>query len=303
MSAMRPSELIDHELRAAENLAQHFSEHPSDDPLVAIMREQNTERLERLQGEQALAHAGALEVSLDGEVIKGHDVPLPFLARVVGGLQSAFRAHVKVFAPEGSPITKIGTLNLSATGPGSFRMALKGPVEPLELLDAPTSDRALGALMDLLSYASGQVGLHPGEWAQSAPEPAVRATIRLVATLAGSRGTTQVRWRPVDGNERIVVLTAEQARALATALAGPSGLEVVVVTGHLSMAQDAPPRIRVQTSDDSWVATIEDAELLEPVKDLLFTEVVATLGVEMKTSQTTGAPSTSNELLDLRPAG
>src|SRR5690606_2897038 len=123
------------------------------------------------------------------------------------------------------------TLSVAAFAPGSFKLHLKTPPTQLELLDDPPPEQAMLELVDLLASAeSGTVGSVAADWASRAPEPAVRSMIRLSATLAGGGGTTRIRWRGVEKEERLVSLTAEAARTLVEALAGQSGREVITVT-------------------------------------------------------------------------
>jgi nucleotide-binding universal stress UspA family protein len=99
-----------------------------------------------------------------------------------------------------------------------------------------------------------------------------------------------------------VSVTADAARSLAIALAGQSGREIVTVVGHLTMAQDRPPRVRVRTQDDDYVAGANTEEMLDRVKELLFDEVRATLVIDMRTSPSTGSPDVNIELMELEPA-
>jgi hypothetical protein len=84
-------------------------------------------------------------------------------------------------------------------------------------------------------------------------------------------------------------------------LAGQVGREVITVTGHLEMAQDRPPRVRVRAPNDDFLAFVPD-ELLDQVKSLLFDTVKATLVIDMRTSATTGSPDVDIELMDIEPA-
>lgn len=67
------------------------------------------------------------------------------------------------------------------------------------------------------------------------------------------------------------------------------------------MAQDDPPKIKIATDVDEHLAAVRDEELLYVVKDLLFSDVIAEIAIDMSTSPSTGAPTTRSELLDLRP--
>ena len=78
----------------------------------------------------------------------------------------------------------------------------------------------------------------------------------------------------------------------------PDHLEVV---GHLSMAQDQPPRARVRTTEHTYLATVGD-ELLVRIRELLFSEVRATIAIGMSTSPTSGTPETHVELIDVDAA-
>ena len=160
----------------------------------------------------------------------------------------------------------------------------------------------MDAIIALLAAAQDGTAAEAGlQWAQTRDEPAVRSMIRLSASLASSRGTTKLRLTRPGGSERMVVLTAPAARDLAMSLAGQAGREVVTVTGHLEMASDRPPRVRVRTQDDEYLAAVPDA-LLDQVKSLLFDTVQATMIIDVSTSPTTGSPDVDVELLDLEPA-
>jgi hypothetical protein len=134
---------------------------------------------------------------------------------------------------------------------------------------------------------------------EASEEPAVRSMIRFSVALAGSKGSTIIRWKGVGSEERIVNVTSEAARSLAISLSGESGREVLEVEGHLEMGQDQPPRVRIRTQTDEFLASVPGEDLLDQVKDLLFGEVRATLVVDMRTSPTTGSPETRIELLDI----
>jgi hypothetical protein len=263
------------------------------------MRDENVREIEWLQEELAQALSGHLEVSLSGSPVEDHRVSVPYLNRVLETLQGTYRAVLKSIAPE--KITRAaGTLAVAGTAPGSFKVSLSAPTTQLELMDEPITDRGMGIILDLLTAAeAGEIGHVGPEWAARVEEGAVRSMIRLAAALASSRGTTHVRWRAASGEERLVAVTADAARSLAASLAGEAGREIISVTGHLEMAQDRPPRIRVTTDDDDYVAAVNSPEMLDLVRDLLFGEIRATLVIDMRTSPTTGSPGVDIELLDL----
>ena len=193
-------------------------------------------------------------------------------------------------------------MSIAGTSPGSFKVALKTPMAQLDLLDDPIIDRAMGVIVDLLQAAAeGREDVTAAAWAARASEGEVRSMIRVSSAMASSQGRTKVRWRGVDGAERIVDVAASAARNLAVALAGNVGREVITVTGHLEMAQDEPPRIRIRAAEDDHVATVHE-DMREQVKSLLFDEVRATLVVDMRTSATLGTPRMTTELRDLEPA-
>jgi hypothetical protein len=216
------------------------------------------------------------------------------------GLQSTFRATCRAIAPEGPLRRADATLSIVATAPGSFRVLIMTPPAQLELLDTPLVDRALTSIVDLLETAErGTTAVDIPVWAAASDEPVVRSMIRFSVALAGSEGTVSIRWRGMASDERLVAITSEAARDLAVALSGEAGREILTVTGHLEMGQDQPPRVRIRTADDEYLARVNTEELLDRVKDLLFGEVQATLIVDMRTSPTTGSPGTQIELLDL----
>jgi hypothetical protein len=225
-----------------------------------------------------------------------------YLNRVLESLQSTYRAVLRSLGQDSHVRRADATLSVAGTAPGSFRIALAIPPTQLELVEEPASDRALDAIVSLLAAADeGEAAQAGRSWAERSDETAVRAMIRLSASLASSRGTTRVRLRRTSGSEQIVRVTSDEARDLAMALAGQTGREVITVIGHLEMAQDRPPRVRIRTEDDEHLASVTN-EMLDQVKTLLFDLVSATLVVDMRTSAITGRPDTDVELLDLEPA-
>jgi hypothetical protein len=177
------------------------------------------------------------------------------------------------------------------------------PATQLELASLPAADAALVSIIDLFGAAQDErLAQAARSWTADADESTVRGMIKLASTLASARGRTDVRLRTADGVERLVRLSAEQARELAIALAGETGREVISIVGHLQMAQDDPPRVRVTTAEDEYLAVVPNEDMLDRVKQLLFLQVTATLVIDMRTSPTTGAPLTRIELLDLEQA-
>jgi hypothetical protein len=266
------------------------------------MRAANEEEIENLQNELALALSGDLELTLDGVPVANHNVTVPYFSRVLESLQASYRAMLRWVSTE--PLRRPDTtLSLSATGPGSFVAQFKLPPTQLEFDNDPIADRAMAQIVDLLASAEAQTTTDVvPEWASRTDEPAVRSMVRFAVALASSGGTTVVRWRRVSGEEQLVRLSASAARSLVLALTGDVGREVVEVVGHLEMASDTPPRIRIRTEDDEYLATVTDREQLERVKGLLFEEVSATLVVDTRTSPTTGRPDVHTELLQIDPA-
>ncbi|MHB8246132.1 MAG: hypothetical protein ACYDGN_12415 [Acidimicrobiales bacterium] len=304
MNSLRSASQIRHDLATAVEYQQKYSSRPSDDPLVKQMRSANDAEIEKLRAELHDALSGVLEVALDGAPVEDHRVTVPYLNRVLESIQSTYRAILRSLSEDKHLRRGEATLSVAGTGPGSFRVALAIPPTQLELLDDPMADRALGTIVTLLAAAqagtSGEVGR---QWAETQDETAVRSMIRLSASLASSRGTTRLRLTRTSGVEELVVVTSEAARDLAMSLAGQAGREVITVTGHLEMAQDRPPKVRIRTLDDDYVAAVSDEQLLDQVKSLLFDTVQATLVIDMRTSATTGSPDVDVELMDLEPAG
>lgn len=217
------------------------------------------------------------------------------------GLQSTFRATCRAIAPDGKLRRAEATLSLLATAPGSFKVLVMTPPAQLEFLESPVVDRALTTIVDLLASAEhGTTAEDIPPWVAESDEPVVRSMIRFSVALAGSQGSVGIRWRGISSEERLVVVTSEAAKDLAMALSGETGREILIVTGHLEMGQDQPPRVRIRTTDDEYLAHVPNEELLDRVKDLLFGEVQATLVIDMRTSPTTGSPGTQIELLDLQ---
>lgn len=298
---LRPRTQIAAELAEAEELAARFPSASTVDPYLRLMREQNEHEAEELRRELREATSSDLQVSLDGRPVTDHSVSLPFLNRVTAELQSVYRALARAESVDGKAHRESTSLVLTGTSPGSFRLELRVPGGQLELLRPALADRVLGALLDLLSGSALESG-SVAAWSRTAEESAVRALIRLASALASSGGTTQLRWQSPTGVERGVALSSAQARTLAATLAGESGREIISVSGHLTMAQDDPPRVRIHTDTDEHRADVRDEALLDVVKELLFDQVTADIVVDMSTSPSTGRPTTRSELLGLTPA-
>lgn len=302
MTRFRSAAQIRHDLATALEYQRRYVSRESDDPLVQRMRSSNEAEIAELNAELLNALTGDLEISLDGLPVEDHRVTVPYLNRVLESLQSSYRAIYRSLSRDTHMSRGEATLSVAGTAPGSFRVALSFPPTQLQLLEEPIGDRALDIIVSLLAAAEQGNSSEAGrEWAERSDETAVRAMIRLSASLASSRGTTRVRSTGTSGAQRFVTVTAPVARDLAVALAGQTGREVITVIGHLEMAQDRPPCVRVRTDDDEHLATVSE-ELLDRVKSLLFEMVSATLIVDMRTSATTGSPATNVELLDLEPA-
>ena len=295
---------IRHDLDTARAYEAKYASQPTDDPWVQRMRADNDREIAALQQELTLARSSELELSLEGLPIHDHSVAVPFFQRVLEQLQAVFRSARRTSLPPGESLSqKDSALLLDRTAPGSFRAYFNVPPTQLELGDLPPADTALIAIIDLFAAAQDQrLDDVARRWAARADEPTVRGMIKLASTLASARGRTDIRLLTADGAERLVRLSAEDARQLAVALAGETGREVISVVGHLQMAQDDPARVRITTSNDQYLAAILNEELLDRVKQLLFLQVTATLVIDMRTSPSTGAPTTHTELLDLDQA-
>lgn len=303
MSGLRTREAIERDLATAHAYQTGSGQRPSTHPLVHQMRVANDRDIKRLEAELAAAKSGELELRFVGPAFDQHKIGLPLLSRVLETLQSTFRAAYRSVSPNEHISRGEATLALAATGPGSFRLFLTTPPAQLDLLAPPLADQAMDEIVELLDAAGhGVASQMAPPWAERADEGYVRSMIRLAATLAGTQAQTSLRWVPVGHAERLVNLASDQARALAIALAGETGREILTVTGHLEMGQDQPPRVRVTTPDDDYLARVPTPELLDRVKDLLFDEVQVTLAVDMRTSPTTGRPDTEIELLDITEA-
>lgn len=303
MSKLRSATVIQHDLDTALAYQASYANRPPAHQLVHEMRDANEREITQLRDELAEALSGDLEISLDGHPVENHRVSLAYFNRVTESLQAAYRSVFRTLSPGGTVHRGEATLSIAGTSPGSFKVALKAPMAQLNLLDDPTIDRAMAVIVDLLQSASeGNEAPTAGEWAARASDAEVRSMIRVASAMASSRGTTKVRWRGVDRRERIVEVPAAAARNLAVALAGRVGRELLTVTGHLQMAQDEPPRVRIRAGDDDHLATVKSPDMLDLVKSLLFDEVRATLVIDMRTSPTSGTPGTTTELMDLEPA-
>jgi hypothetical protein len=299
---MRPTEFIEHELRTALDYQGRSADRPSTNPLVAEMRASNSTEIARLHAELAQARSGQLELSLAGSSVVAYTISASYLSRVLETLQGAYRAVFHSVDPLRSSRRATASLSVVGTAPGSFMVSFRTAPEQLDLLSEPLGDQAIEQIVRLL--ASAEAGRAPQDaraWAARADDAAVRAMIRFSVTLARSNGTTRVRWRDVNGVEQLVTIAAARARDLTVALAGDAGREVLEVVGHLSMAQDQPPRARVRTTEHTYLATVGD-ELLVRIRELLFSEVRATIAIGMTTSPTSGTPETHVELIDVDAA-
>jgi hypothetical protein len=296
---VRPVEHIRRDLETAVTYQKRYELRPTDNPLVLRMREANEHEIRDLEAELRQATSGELEVTLTGSAYDQHRVGLPSVTRLLTTLQSSFRAVYRSRVPSGTVRREEATLSLVATTPGSFKISVATPQAQLELLEAPLADQVIDEIVELLAAAEqGRTNEVVPGWAAHQDEPVIKSLIRLSAAFAGVQGVAAIRWRGMDSPEQIVTLRAAAARDLVLALAGQPGREVLVVRGHLEMGQDQPPRIRLKSSDDEYLARVPP-ELLDRVKELLFSEVEATLVVDMRTSPSTGSPDTEIELLDL----
>ncbi|HWI05499.1 MAG TPA: hypothetical protein VNT52_16960, partial [Acidimicrobiales bacterium] len=207
------------------------------------MHAENEREIVALERELNLARSSQLELSLEGAPVQDHTVTVPFFQRVLEQLQAVFRSTRRSLLAPGAALShKDSALLLGATAPGSFRAYFNVPPTQLELADIPAADAALVSIVDLFAAAQDHRVVDViRTWTSSADEPTVRGMIKLASTLASARGRTDIRLRTADGAERLVRLSAEQARQLAVALAGETGREVVSIVGHLQMAQDDPP--------------------------------------------------------------
>jgi hypothetical protein len=299
----RPTALIRHELETAIAYQDQAQQRPSSNRLVNLMRAANDTDVTDLENELGMAAAGDLELTLGGVEYESHRVSLRYISKLLDTLQSSFRALYRAITPEENLRRSEAILSLVATQPGSFRVVIAMPTAQLEFLEPPIADKALSVIVDLLaSAARGTTANDIPPWIAGTDEAAVRSMIRFSVALAGAKGSVSLRWHENEQDERIVTVTSQEARTLAIALSGETGREILTVTGHLEMAQDQPPRIRIRTSNDDFVASVPSEDLLDQVKGLLFGEVTANLVIDMRTSVTTGSPDTRIELMDIEPA-
>ena len=301
---LRPASIVADELTAAQSMAEASSTISRSDPLVAFMLRANDEEVAELRNELRESRSSDVEVSIEGRPVTEHRIGASFLARLINDMQAAYRATAEMVAGATVKPTRAATaLTVAATAPGSFRVMFRTAEEQISLLEPPLSGRTLESLFDVISrteHGDGPESL--GAWAAQASEAGQRSLIRLAATLASSQGVAQFRWTPPGADTRVLALSSEAARSLAAGLAGAMGREVLNISGHLSMAQDEPPRIRITTEVDEFLLAVRDEQLLDVVRELLFQDVEAEVVIDMTTSPTTGAPLTRSELLDLRLA-
>ncbi len=299
---VRSVALIRHDLETALAYRAQYEGKPTDDPWVRQMWDGNEREVALLHRELAEALSGDLEISLTGAQVEGHSVAAPFLGRVLDAFQATCRSVMKSLTTEKLRRADV-TLAVVGAAPGSFKLMLRAPAAQLELLGPPLIDRSMTEIVDLLAaVGDGTIAEMGPSWAARTDESAVRSFIRLASALASAKGTTAIRWRSADGIERIVRLSSDEARSLTIALAGQVGREVITVIGHLGMAQDRPPKVRLRTDADEYVADVGSEDLLDLVKELLFEEVIAVLVVDMRTSPTTGSPDVDVELVELSRA-
>jgi hypothetical protein len=96
-------------------------------------------------------------------------------------------------------------------------------------------------------------------------------------------------------------LTTNDARRLTEVLVGGPGVEVMIVRGQLEVARENRITLRIRTPVEDLTAEAP-AEMRDLIRDLLLTEVTATVSIEMRTSPTTGAPSQRSTVLALAAA-
>lgn len=302
MTGPRPVAMIRRDLDTALAYRERYRERSSDEPHVLSMRRSNDEEITSLEAELADATSSDVEFTFLGSAYDSHTAAVPYVARVLDSFQATFRAAYRSTVQGGRLKRGEATLALAATTPGSFKLQIKTPSAQLDLLSSPGVDQAMQAISGLLEAAAdGTAAAAAAEWASRSEEPAVRAMIRLAVALASAEGATVLRWNGITTTERLVQLHPENARDLAIALAGQTGREVITVVGHLEMGQDQPPRVRIRTADDDYLARVTTDDMLDKVKTLIFGEVSATLVIDMRTSPTTGNPESVIELLDIEP--
>ncbi len=180
MTAPRPTAFIRHELETALAYQQLSSGRPSSNPFVSMMRRANEREIQSLGAELAVATAGNLELTLVGNPYLENRVSVPYITRVLEGLQSTFRATCKAIAPAGGLRRSEATLSLIATAPGSFKVLVMTPAAQLELLEPPVVDRALDSIIDILSTAEqGTAAADIPQWVAQSDESVVRSMIRF----------------------------------------------------------------------------------------------------------------------------
>ena len=229
MTPPRPTALIRHELETALAYQSRYQQRATENPLVELMRAANEQEIAALGGELAVALSGELELTLGGSQYESHRVSLRYIARLLDTLQSSFRAVYRAITPEESLRRSEAVLSLVATQPGSFRVLVAMPATQLEFLEPPIADKALSVIVDLLTTAArGTTAQDIPPWIAGTEEQAVRSMIRFSVALAGSKGSVSVRWREPGLDERLITVTSEEARALAIALSGESGRELLL---------------------------------------------------------------------------
>jgi hypothetical protein len=291
--------MIRRDLESAIAYRERYQSRETTDPHVVSMRQANEDEIGALELELAEATSGDVEITLSGAAYESHSVAVPYLTRILESFQSTFRAAYRETVHDGRLKRGEATLSLSATAAGSFKLLIKTPSAQLDLLASPSVDQAMERIVGLLEAAEhGTSETEAPDWAAHSEDGTVRAMIRLAVSLASADGSTIFRWHGITTDERMVQVRPAAARALAVALAGQAGREIITVTGHLEMGQDQPPRVRVRTTNDDYLARVTP-DMLERVKDMLFGEVSATMVVDMRTSPTTGNPEAVIELLDI----
>ena len=167
------------------------------------MHQANDREIAALERGLATALSSDLEVSLEGQPVDDHRVSVPYFNRILEQLQAAFRSIRRASLSLGESLPRReSTLLLSGTAPGSFKAFLRAPTMQLDLLTAPEADVALLEIVNLFTSAQEGDIDRAVDWAERAPEPAVRSMIRLASTLAAGRGTTRFRLTSADQRTR-----------------------------------------------------------------------------------------------------
>jgi len=269
-----------------------------------------------LHRESLLGGAYDLEVFLEGDSVHDHSIEAGFVGEFLGRLQTALSAIVHetlgetgtrgTFSEEVASATE---LQLVATGPGSFKLALEGPRQPIqaelgELEPTTPLDEALERLMAVVEAAEIDIASDGLRNAISGlgGHRAVARTVEL-SKLLGQSGTGArfVRRKRFDRTPSETRFSVPVARRLGSVLETvETRQETLTLPGVLSGVRWTAQTFELEVDDTNEIIQGSVAlALRHTVRSAFDRHVEATVVKTVVKSSVEGEESSSYSLVDL----